>query len=164
MTFARNSGRPFLPDKEENMRTSTSLRVASGISLLLFAGHTAGGFSSWSPAGSTRALDAMRSFQFAVNGFTRSYWHFYIGFGLVISVYLLAQAVLLWQLASWSRVNPATARPLVAVFFAAAVLTSVLDWMFFFVAPLVMSVATAAVLGLALLPPAAVEQPVTGRP
>jgi hypothetical protein len=134
------------------LQTSTSLRIASGASLLLFAGHTAGGLSSWSPIGSTTVLDAMRSFQFPVNGFTRSYWHFYIGFGLVISVYLLAQTVLLWQLASWSKVDPIHTRRGVAVFFVAAALTSVLDWMFFFAAPLVISVVITTFLGLALMP------------
>jgi hypothetical protein len=132
------------------MQTSTALRFASGASLLLFAGHTAGGLSSWSPMGNTAVLDAMRSFHFPVNGFTRSYLHFYVGVGLLISVYLLAQAVLLWQLASWTKIDPVRTRQVIAVFFAAAVLTTVLAWMFFSVAPLVVSLVVAVFLGLAL--------------
>jgi hypothetical protein len=133
------------------MKPSTALRIASATSWLLFAGHSAGGIHSWSPQGETAMLGAMRSVQFQVTGLTRSYWHFYVGFGLVISVYLLAQSVLLWQLASWVEVDPARTRPMILVFLAAAVATVILDWMFFFAAPIVFSVTIAFCLGLAVL-------------
>ena len=45
----------------------------------------------------------MRQFQFEAEGVTRTYWEFYIGFGVMISVFLLVQAVMLWQLAAVSR-------------------------------------------------------------
>ena len=95
-------------------------------------------------------MNTMQSFHLQVTGFTRSYWHFYVGFGLVISVYLLAQAVLLWQLASLAKANPVGTRPVIAVFFATAVLTTVLAWMFFFLPPLVINAVIAVFLGLAL--------------
>ena len=77
---------------------------------------------------------------------------FLVGFGLVISVYLLAQAVLLWQLASLAKANPVGTRPVIAVFFATAVLTTVLAWMFFFLPPLVINAVIAVFLGHALAP------------
>jgi hypothetical protein len=133
------------------MKPSTTLRVASAMSSLLFAGHSAGAVHSWSPQGETTVLGAMRAVQFEVTGFTRTYWHFYMGFGLVISVFLLAQAMLLWQLASWVTVDPARTRPMLLVFFASAIAMVVLDWMFFFTAPIVLSVAIAVCLGIAVL-------------
>ena len=131
------------------MRMSTSLRVASGATVLLFAGHSAGGLGSWSPLGTTTVLEAMKSFHFQVNGFGRSYWHFYIGFGLVISVYLLGQAVLPVATRVVGEGDLVKTRPFIAVFFAMAVLTTILDWMFFFVPPLVLSTVIAVFLGLA---------------
>jgi len=133
------------------MQSSTSLRIASGATLLLFAGHTAGGLNSWSPVGNTPVLDAMKSFRFPVNGFDRSYWHFYIGFGLNISVFLLAQAVVLWQLASLVTVDPVRTRPMILVFLIATLAAVVLDTKFFFAAPLALTVAIGIFLGAALL-------------
>jgi hypothetical protein len=134
------------------MRTPIALRVASVVSLLLFAGHSAGGLASWSPAGQTAVVDAMKSTQVHVQGFTRSYWQFYIGFGWTLSVYLLAQTVLFWQLASrWQR-ESASMRPIITLFFAAAVATTILDWVFFFAVPLVMALVIAVCLGVALMP------------
>jgi hypothetical protein len=133
------------------MKPSSLLRVASGMSFLLFAGHTAGGVHSWSPQGENAVLGAMRSVQFQVSGFTRTFWDFYVGFGFVLSVYLLAQAVLLWQLASWVKVDPVRTQSIVLVFFATAIATIILDWMFFFTAPIVLSVAIAVCLGLAVV-------------
>ena len=62
------------------------------------------------------------------------------GFGLIISAFLLVQAVVLWQL---------QIRPIVASFLVAFVVNAILAWMFFFAVPAVMAVAIAACLGLA---------------
>src|SRR5262249_40595891 len=43
-----------------------------------------------------------RSSQFQVLGFTRTYWDFYVGFGLFVSVFLLLAAILAWQLGGLS--------------------------------------------------------------
>jgi hypothetical protein len=142
------------------------LRVASGMSVLLFAGHTAGGVHSWSPQGENPVLGAMKAVQFQVSGFTRTFWDFYVGFGFVISVYLLAQAIMLWQLATAVKagtIDPVRAQPFVLVFFLTAVATVILDWMFFFTAPIVLSMAIAACLGLAVVSTmrAGVAQPVS---
>ena len=46
------------------MTTAILLRITSAISFLLAAGHTLGGWSSWSPVGDTDVLTSMRTFQF----------------------------------------------------------------------------------------------------
>ena len=71
----------------------------------------------------------MRSSHFVVLGSSRTYWDFYVGFGLIISVFLLLAAVLAWQLGSLQ----AQAVPL-----SFGVMT-VLNWMYFFVIPIVFS-------------------------
>jgi hypothetical protein len=40
----------------------------------------------------------MRSVRFDAHGFSRTYWEFYVGFGLFVSVFLVFAAVLAWQL------------------------------------------------------------------
>jgi hypothetical protein len=133
------------------MRPSMMLRIASAISFLLFAGHSAGGLSSWSPRSETTVLDTMRSVHFPVQGFTRTYFDFYVGFGLIISVYLLAQTVLLWQVASWIKLDPVRGRPFASTLLFVAVASAMLDWQFFFAAPLLMTIAIAACIGIALV-------------
>jgi hypothetical protein len=123
---------------------------ASIITLVFAAGHTLGGWQSWSPPGESEVFRAMRSFRFDADGVSRTYWDFYIGFGLMISVSLLAQAVVLWQLAGVSKKDAALVWPIVGVLFASAVATAALAWRFFFTVPLVMALTLALSLGTAL--------------
>ena len=132
------------------MTATVFLRVASILSLLFGAGHTLGGTQSWSPAGETEVLQAMRSFRFDAEGVSRTYLEFYLGFGFILSVYLLLQAVVLWQLATLARVEPARLRPLMAAFLLAQVASGVLAWRFIFAIPVVFSALIALTLGAAL--------------
>jgi hypothetical protein len=131
------------------MKPSLLLRIASVLSLLITAGHAAGGFSSWSPAGDTETLRAMRSFHFDVAGANRSYLDFYMGFGFINSIYFLTQAVVLWQLASMAKHDPVRVRPLVGSYFGASVASAFLAWKFIFFGPVVSFAAIAICLGLA---------------
>ena len=132
------------------MTATVFLRVASILSLLFAGGHTLGGTESWSPAGETEVLQAMRSFRFNAVGVSRTYLEFYLGFGFILSVYLLLQAVVLWQLATVARVEPARLRPLVAAFLLAQVASGVLAWKFIFAIPVVFSALIAIALGASL--------------
>src|SRR5438105_2808568 len=101
------------------MSASTRLRIASIIAFVYWIGHTAG--APWTPArgaAETAALDALRSLHFAVQGFSRSYWDFYVGFGIAISAFLLVQAVLLWQLAALAKIDAERLRPMIGLLFA----------------------------------------------
>lgn len=131
------------------MNPALLLRIASVITLLLAVGHTAGGLSFWSPAGDTEVLRAMRSFHFDAAGVSRTYLDFYLGFGFITGIYLLAQAVALWQLASMAKADPIRVRPLVGSFLLASAVSAFLSWRFIFVLPVVSFTAVAACLGLA---------------
>jgi hypothetical protein len=126
------------------------LRISSGLTLLFAAGHTMGAAESWSPIGDSDVLRSMRTFEFDVSGATRTYWHFYMGFGLYISLFLLLQAVLLWLLGSLARIDPARARPFIAAVALANMLGTVIVWRFIFTLPALMSFACALCLVLAL--------------
>jgi hypothetical protein len=133
------------------MSPTLFLRIASVVSLLFAAGHTLGGTESWSPPGETEVLRAMRSFRFDAEGVSRTYSDFYLGFGLTIGVYLLLQAVLLWQLATMAKADPVGVRPPIASFFLASVASAIVSWRYIFAVPVVFSVVVAACLGAAFL-------------
>jgi hypothetical protein len=77
----------------------------------------------------------MRTFHFDAQGASRSYLDFYRGFGFLLSTYMLLQGVLLWQLASFVKVNAKQARPMIAVIFLASVMGAILSWEFIFPLP-----------------------------
>src|SRR5258707_7472425 len=80
------------------MKASLLYRIASVLLLLFAIGHTLG-FRQTDPAwGVGPLIDSMRSIHFDVQGFSRTYWDFFSGFGLFFSVFLLFSAVLAWQL------------------------------------------------------------------
>jgi hypothetical protein len=132
------------------MSATVLLRIASIVSLLFAAGHTLGGTESWSPAGETAALQMMRSFRFDSEGVSRTYLDFYLGFGFILSVYLLLQTVLLWQLGAFARTDAARVRPMIASFLVAQVASGVLGARFIFAIPVIFSTVIALCLGAAL--------------
>ncbi len=117
------------------MKTSVLLRIASVISLLFTAGHSSGGLQKWSPMANNAVLDAMTAVRFDVMGVSRSYLDFYMGFGWSLSVTMLLQTVLLWQMASIARTNTAQVRPMIAAFALAALAGAVIGWFFIFPIP-----------------------------
>jgi hypothetical protein len=133
------------------MKMPTWLRVAAVLSVLLALGHTAGGLQHWSPPGETEVLRSMGSFRFDALGSNRSYLDFYLGFGYIISLYLFAQGLLLWQLASLASLPDARVRPMLATFFALSVGATALDWALFFVVPTVSNLMISICLALACL-------------
>lgn len=131
------------------MKSPLLLRISSIITLLFAVGHSLGGRESWSPAGETEVLRAMRSFHFDAGGASRTYLDFYLGFGFILSVCLLLQAVLFWQLATIAKVDPLRVRPLIGSFFLASVVSAFLAWKFIFALPVVCFSLVAACLGFA---------------
>ena len=132
------------------MKTSTFLRIAAVIALLFFVGHTSG--VPWTPGeapADLAVIETMKADHFQVIGVSRSYWDFYLGFGLIISLFQLAQAVLLWQLGSLAKTDAARLRPIIAVLFVATVLNGVLGLIYFFAIPVVMGALIAICLALA---------------
>jgi hypothetical protein len=126
------------------------LRIAAVLSLLYFLGHSAG--APWTPSpggGSDTLVGLMRSFHFDVFGSSRSYWDFYLGFGLTLSVFQLLESVVLWLLAGLAADAPGRARPFVLAFLVANVAQLFLVVVFFFVPPIVLSAALTLCLGLA---------------
>jgi hypothetical protein len=127
--------------RQENdpVTASLLLRIASAVSLLFTAGHTMGGIKKWSPMGANDVLSAMESVRFDVMGASRSYFDFFMGFGWSLSVAMLLQTVLLWQMASLARTNASQVRPMIAVFALATLASGIIAWRFIFLVPAIFS-------------------------
>jgi hypothetical protein len=132
------------------MKTSYLLRAAAIVTLFFFTGHSSG--YPWTPdtgPAASAVVDAMKGHTFDVVGSIRTFWDFYIGFGLAISLFQLMQAVVLWQLAGIARVNAVGVRPIIAVFCIAYFINALLAVKFLFVIPVVTSVVISLILALA---------------
>ena len=115
---------------------------ATAVILAFFAvGHTVGTAVPRVTHGAEEEalFRAMQGFRFPVMGFTRSYWEFYRGFSVTISVLLAALAVFAWQLGNLSRRNPAATLPLAATMLASCLATAVVTFVYFFSAPMFLS-------------------------
>ena len=99
--------------------------------------------------GETDVLRAMRSVSFQIGGVTRTYLDFYTGFGWTLSIFLLLQAVLLWQMATIAKSDPLRVRPLIATFFLATIASAVVSWMLILAIPVTFSAIIAGCLALA---------------
>jgi hypothetical protein len=91
------------------MKPQTLLRSASVLTLahallISFAGLLSGTSKNQDEVS---LLSAMKALQFDAMGSLRTYWDFYLGFGLFLTLNLLLLAVLLWQLASLVKTEPA---------------------------------------------------------
>jgi len=119
------------------LKASLFYRIASVLLVLFAVGHTLG-FRKADPQWRVDSLIvSMQSIHFDAQGFSRTYWDFYTGFGLFVSVLILFAAVLTWQLGSLPAETLArmrgTAWALTLCFAAVTVLT----WTYFFIIPIV---------------------------
>jgi hypothetical protein len=121
------------------MNASLLYRIASVLLALFAVGHTMG-FRRVHPRwGVDAAIQSLQATRFEVQGFSRTYWGFYTGFGLFVTVLLLFTAAVAWQLGGLSRevlkAIPGITWGLAICF----VVVTLLSWRYFFVAPVVFS-------------------------
>ena len=121
------------------MNTALLYRVASVLLVLFAAGHTLG-FRRTDPRwGAESLVTSMRTTRFDVQGFQRSYWDFYVGFGLFVTAFLFFAAILSWQLGGLSR---GTLQAMPAVTWGLAIcllVVTFLSYRYFFAAPVIFS-------------------------
>jgi hypothetical protein len=134
------------------------LRCAALLTAAFAILHTLG--RPWTPSKDGLAqgvVTGMRSVHFAAAGLQRSYWDFYQGFGFVTSVFLAAEAMLLWQLAGLAAAG-GHYRSMTLTHLGAFVALGIIAQLFIFWVPLLLSVVVSLCLLLALLrPPHAVR-------
>lgn len=137
---------------EATLKASVLYRIASILLLLFAAGHTLG-FRKIDPRWGVDSLIAsMRAIHFDAQGFSRSYWDFYTGFGLSVTVFLLFAAFLAWQLGGLPAKSLAGMRGIAWALALCFAVVTVLSWGYFFIVPVVFSsVVTICLVGAAWL-------------
>jgi hypothetical protein len=125
-------------------------RVAAVVMALLAAGHTYGAVLHTprfdAAAGSVR--DAMTSVTFPCDGAICTWFGFYLGFAIMISVFTAICAFAAWYVGGLERSTRLALRPVIIAMALAFVAMAVVCKLFFFAPPLVLSAASALVLGV----------------
>jgi hypothetical protein len=148
------------------MKPVIFLRIASVLTLVHALMHTVGGvFGKQSPGTIAMVVATMKANTFPVFGVTRSFWDFYFGMGLGISISLTVEGVVLWMLASLAKTNAARLRPILWVFLLGYSAIAVNSYFNFFYGPVIAEILIALFLGLAIFSaqPAAHEAPITAN-
>jgi hypothetical protein len=117
------------------------LRTAAVLTVLYALGHTSG--YPWKPPPGAREdalVHTMQSLRFEELGEVRTLWDYYIGFGFVITGYMLTIGVVLFQLGALARVAPRSVRPMTAAIALCFVVNAALTHIFFFTPPLVFAI------------------------
>ena len=121
------------------MKASLFYRIAAVLLLLFAVGHTLGFRQSDPNWGVDTLLGSMRSTHFDILGFSRTYWDFYVGFGLFVSVFLLLAVVLAGQLGGLPAETLARMRGVAWALPLCFAAITVLSWRYFFIIPIVFS-------------------------
>jgi hypothetical protein len=147
------------------MKPIVFLRIASILTLIHSVLHTIGGVFGKPEKGIAAATEAaMRANQFVAFGFTRTYFQFYRGMGLGITIFLTAEAIVFWQLGTLAKTDAARLRPIIATFMVAYLVFAVNSYIFIFLAPVIVETLIAACLGMAILTAKAAQPAHSGSP
>jgi len=131
------------------MKASLLYRIASILLLLFAAGHTVG-FRQIDPSwGVDSLVQSMQTIHFNANGSERTYWDFFLGFGYFVTVLLLFASIIAWQFGSLPAGTLATLRISAWGFAVCFVVVAYLSWRYFFIIPLVFSMAISLCLATA---------------
>lgn len=132
------------------MKPVLFLRVASALTLLHAVLHTIGGVFGKPAPGIAAATDAvMRANSFQILGVTRSYWEFYRGMGLGVTIFLTAEGFVFWLLGSLIKKHSTDdllreLRPILWVFTLAYLVFAVNSYTYFFAGPVIGEILIAA--------------------
>ena len=131
------------------MRPTLLYRVAAILLALFTLGHTLG-FRQVDPQwGIDAMISRLQGTSFQIMGMQRTYWDFFVGFGLFVSFLQLFAAIVAWQLSGLAP--PALAQMALVRwgFVIAFAGVSILSWRYFFLVPLIFSLAITLCLALA---------------
>ena len=129
------------------MKPTILLRVAAVLAFLHGVLHTIGGvFGGAAPGAQAEALAVMKANRFDELGASRTYWDFFFGFGLFVSISFFVEAVVFWQLGALARAHGALIRPILAAFCIGYLVSALVSWRYFFLPPMLMELVIAGCL------------------
>jgi hypothetical protein len=122
------------------MKASVLYRISAVLLLLFAVGHTLG-FRQVDPKWGVDALvNSMRSTQFDILGFKRSYWDLFAGAGYCVGVLYLFAAILAWQMGGLPPAALLAMRGAAWAFALAFAVIAVVSWRYLFTIPIAFSV------------------------
>ncbi len=134
------------------MKSALFLRIAAVLTFIHAVLHTIGGvFGKVEPGPATVAVQAMKMNQFLLMGHMRTFWAFYRGLGLGVTISLTAEAIVFWQLGSLAKTDARRLQPILATFLVAYAALAVNSYAYFFLGPVIVEILIAACLGLAFV-------------
>ncbi len=134
------------------MKPVIFLRIASVLTLIHAVMHTVGGvFGKPAPGLQEATVLVMKTNQFPLMGFTRSFWDFYLGMGLSVSILLTVEALVFWHLSSLAKSHARKLRPILATFALGYLVFAVNSYRFFFFRPVATEILIALCLVVAIL-------------
>jgi hypothetical protein len=128
------------------MNASVLLKIAAVFILLFRVGHSLGypWVGNITEAQQAALMNAIQANAAVTMGFMRSYADFHVGFGWFISIFFLVQAIVVWRLALLLGAQPAMVKFFSSLFAVQYLATLVLDYCFFFWAPIISAALVAA--------------------
>lgn len=136
------------------------MRIAAVLTFIHAVLHTIGGvFGRTEPGAAAIAVQAMKANEFLLMGNVRSYWAFYRGLGLGITIFLLSESIIFWQLASLAKWEAKRVRPLLVTFAVAYAAFAINSYTYFFIGPVIAEVLIVASLVLAIVTAKSQGQP-----
>ena len=134
------------------MKPAVFLRIAAVLTLIHAILHTIGGvFGKPTPGPAEQAAAVMKANHFLLMGNLRTYWDFYMGFSLGITIFLTMEAIVFWLLASLAANAGIRLRPILSVFALGYLVFAINSMRFFFLAPVITEVLIALCLMLAVI-------------
>ncbi len=119
------------------MKPSVLYRTAAVLLVIFALAHTAG-FRQSDPAwGAQAVVTSMQSVHFDVQGFSRSYWDFFVGAGFSVGAFFLFSRILAWQLGNLPASAMGSMRIVAWALTACFAVVTVVSWMYLFILPVI---------------------------
>jgi hypothetical protein len=131
------------------LRYFNVFRVASYLLVLYTLGHTLGAVIATPRFGleSDAVVALMKSVHVRAQSTDCTWYGFYRGFGILVSIYFVFSAFAAWYLGSEGGRVETVLRPIAWALFLGHLAGAVIAWVYFFPAPIVFSTAITALLG-----------------
>jgi hypothetical protein len=126
-------------------------RLATYVLFLFAVGHTTGIISQKSKGTMGDAvLMSMKGVHFEFMGEDCTFYGFYFGFGMMLTVFLLFSATLTWWLGGLDQQTLKKALPIRWTLFVSFIFMTILSGMYFFIGPVITSSLITLLLGVSL--------------
>ena len=133
------------------MNITLILRITFGIAVIQYFVHALLFLRSKPRHGADEVavINAMKSNRWSFNGFYRSYWDFYYGYGVLAILFGLVEIALLCMLMLTGEASLPLMKPIIGILFFANFIHTIVTLRYFFLMPLIFDLIISFLLALA---------------